>query len=467
MTLRYVRSGASGANNGTSKTDAYTTLAAAMTAAAAGDTIYIASDDSESQASLLKYTSAGTAASGVKVVCVDFSGSTPPVSADIRTTAAITTTSGAVLAFDSSDSFTTYDGIQFTSNSTFNLAWNPRVSLKFRNCALKLSGAGGQGFAATQAGCRTVLENTTLQFGATTGQNILSDGEFFWRDTPSAIAGSTFPTTLFSTPSGYIELDGVDLSALTGTIFGASTNQMMRVRLTDCKINASATIAATPTRYGSIEYARIDSGGTNYKHGKILNSGTESTEIAIVRTGGASDGTTAFAEKIVTTANVSELFPFDSIPIAFWNDTVGSPITVTVEGISGLGAVPNNDDAWLVAQYLGSSSSSRASFASSGKADILASNAALSTSSEAWGGSTTAFKTSVTFTPQQKGPVLLRFMVGKPSFTVYLDPKPTISGVTFAKTHAPRPGIIVNELQGAGASGGLLAHPGLSGGMAA
>jgi len=226
----------------------------------------------------------------------------------------------------------------------------------------------------------------------------------------------------------------------------------------DCKIDAAVTLCSTPNGRGSggLDYARIDAGGTNYKHGRINVAGTESEETTIVRTGGASDGTTPFAEKIVTTANCNQYMPYESIPFSFWNDTVGSPITVTVEGISGLGAVPNNDDIWLEAEYPGSSSSPLASFASSGKADSLASNAALSASSETWGGSTTAFKTSVTFTPQQKGPVVLRMKVGKPSFTVYIDPKPTISGVTFSKTQAILPGMIANDLQ-AGGSGGHIA----------
>jgi hypothetical protein len=49
MTTRYVDSAAAGANNGTSKTDAYTTFAAAIAAMAAGDTILVNSTPTSSR----------------------------------------------------------------------------------------------------------------------------------------------------------------------------------------------------------------------------------------------------------------------------------------------------------------------------------------------------------------------------------------------------------------------------------
>ncbi|WP_027167305.1 hypothetical protein [Mesorhizobium sp. WSM3224] len=425
MTLRYVRSSAAGSANGTNWANAYTTVLAALTAAAAGDTIYVSEDHSETSATLLKHTSPGTVTAPVKVICVDHAGSVPPVSADLRTTAVITSSSGSGLAFDSSDSFTVYDGFAITSAAMFNLCWNPRVFLKFRNCALRLSGSGGN-YAQQQSGTKTILENTTLQFGSVS-QPMLIDNEFVWRNTPSAIQGATLPSTLFSTAIGNIYLDGVDLSALTGILFGAASNQVMRAEMVDCKINASATIGSTPTRYGYIRYTRVDSGGTNYKHGLIKYEGTQSVETTIVLTGGANDGTTSFSWKIVTTANCSEHFPFESLPIAIWNDTTGSSVTATVQGIWGGGAVPNNDDIWCDVEYLGASGSPLASFVNDGKADILASNAAQDAGSGTWGGSTTKFKLNVSFTPQQKGWILLRVKAAKASSTFYIDPKITLS----------------------------------------
>ena len=138
-------------------------------------------------------------------------------------------------------------------------------------------------------------------------------------------------------------------------------------------------------------------------------------ETTIVRTGGASDGTTPIAWKIVTTANCTYSLPFECPPIAIWNDTTGSAVTATVEGIWGGGAVPHDDEIWLDVEYLGDASSPQGSFVNDGKADLLTTAANQTSSSETWGGSTTKFKLAVTFTPQQKGWVYARVKCAKAS----------------------------------------------------
>ncbi len=133
--------------------------------------------------------------------------------------------------------------------------------------------------------------------------------------------------------------------------------------------------------------------------------------------------TTAASFKVVTTANSIWSLPFEAPPIAIWNETVGSAITITLFGIWGGGAVPNNDDFWIEAEYPGSNLTPIALRASSSKADILASNAALSSDGSTWGGSTTQFKTNVTITPQQKGYIYVTPKMAKASTTLYYDTK--------------------------------------------
>jgi hypothetical protein len=194
--------------------------------------------------------------------------------------------------------------------------------------------------------------------------------------------------------------------------------------LVDCKINAAVTVAAGTNPSFTVDLANCDSGAVNYRNERYTYAGAQTTETTIIRSGGASDGTTPVAGKIVTTANaLLWQYPFEAVPIAIWNETVGSATTVTLYGIWGGGAVPNNDDFWIEAAYLGSSGSPIASYASSGKADILASNAALTSDGSSWGGSTTPFKTSVTFTPQQKGFIYVHPKMAKASTTLYYDPK--------------------------------------------
>ncbi|MBZ9659763.1 hypothetical protein LB523_11975 [Mesorhizobium sp. ESP-6-4] len=442
MTLRYVRSGAGGAATGVDWANAYLTLAAALTASAAGDTIYVSEDHAETQATAMTLTSPGSAASPVQVICVNHSGSVPPVSADLRTTATVSTTGASLIRFTGADTVTEYEGIAFSAGSGSSVANlhlsdnSSRATLKFKNCALKLNTTSTSvnincGFN-NQNGVFIVLENTTMQFGSTS-QGCVIAATVFWRDTASALAGATFPSTLFkglASGNGSLDLSGVDLSALAGTIFGAVSSETgQRYVMRDCKINASATISATPTARGSsfVDYIRADSGGTNYKQGRYRYEGSTVQETTIVRTGGATDGTTPLSWKIVTTANSSRHFPYESAVIAIWNDTTGASVTATIEGIWGGGAVPNNDDIWIAVEYLGSSSSPQSSFARTSPADTLAAGGAIASSTATWGGSTTAFKMAATFTPQQKGWIFVIVKAAKASSTFYIDPKITLS----------------------------------------
>src|SRR5687768_5568902 len=95
----YVDSNASGAADGSSWTDAYTTLSAAATAEAAGDNFWVAQDHAETQASAMTIAFPGTAASPNTCICVNKAGSVPPVAADLATTATVTTTGANGLTF--------------------------------------------------------------------------------------------------------------------------------------------------------------------------------------------------------------------------------------------------------------------------------------------------------------------------------------------------------------------------------
>jgi len=118
----------------------------------------------------------------------------------------------------------------------------------------------------------------------------------------------------------------------------------------------------------------------------------------VVRTGGASDGTTPISWKIVTTASATWTFPFSSLPISLWNATTGANRTVTVYGVANSATVPNNDDIWIECSYLGSSSSPLASFKSNTKDSILGTNAALTAdTTSAWDSAATARANSTAY----------------------------------------------------------------------
>ena len=170
----------------------------------------------------------------------------------------------------------------------------------------------------------------------------------------------------------------------------------------DCKLGSSVTVAATPAGPGRTETSliRCDSGDTNYRTEKYSYMGVLTTETTIVRTGGASDGTTPIAWKVVTTANSERIYPFEAFPISIWNETTGSSVTVTVECRGA--SIPNLDEMWMDVEYLGTSGFPLGNFATSGHADLLATGTANTSSSESWGGSTSSFKLSKAITPQEK-----------------------------------------------------------------
>ena len=107
-------------------------------------------------------------------------------------------------------------------------------------------------------------------------------------------------------------------------------------------------------------------------------SGALDQETTIVRTGGASDGTTPIS---LEGRHDGQLQLFAAVRMPADRDLerrhrLGR--TATVEGIWGGGAVPNDDDVWLDVEYLGDASSPQGSFVNDGKANLLTTAAAAS-----------------------------------------------------------------------------------------
>ena len=171
----------------------------------------------------------------------------------------------------------------------------------------------------------------------------------------------------------------------------------------------------------------VDTGDTNYRTERWNFCGNQTTETTIVRTGGASDGTTTLAWRINTSTNSEIEWPFESLPISFWNDTIGSAITITIQGIWGGGAVPTNNDIWMEVFYLGTSGFPLATKASTGRATGLTAASNNPAGSGTWGGSTTKFSMAVTVTPQEKGPITIYIKAGWSSQTFYIDPQPVVT----------------------------------------
>ena len=443
MAVYYVYSGAAGSANGSSWVNAYTTLAAGITGKAAGETLYVAHDHAESTSGNLSIGNVtSTPSNPIKLICVNRSGSVPPVSADLRATAQVTTTGAGNITFTSG--FYIYGIIFFGNTSTIpaiTMGTDTNTALKFDNCSLR-SGATATSLSfglnnGVSAGGYIELVNTTLSFG-NVGSGTRISCDLRWRNTASALLG-TITTALFNFGNSsaigrgaMIECIGVDLSAAgsgkTLVNTASATPTASRARFVDCKLDAAVTKSVVPPGPGALEvdFIRTGSAGVNYAVTCVRYTGTLTEETTIVRTsGGATDGTTKISWKVVTTATCGFTLPFECPVIAIWNDTTGSAKTATIECIGA--AIATDQEVWVELEYLGDAASPQGSFINDGKADILATAANQTSSSETWGGSTAAFKLAVTFTAQQRGWVYCRVKIGKASSTFYIDPLVTLT----------------------------------------
>jgi hypothetical protein len=424
MASYYVYSGAVGAGTGADWANAYTTLATATSGKATSDIFYIAHDHNEATAGTITISIPALG----QFLCVNRAGSVPPVAADLMTGAQVKTSGNNAITLSLSRSywygvtFIPGDGASGTAAITFS------GMSRFERCHFKLASTGvSSTIIATQA----VWENTTVEFSAT-AQGI-TVGALLWKNTALAIVGTTIPTSLIRpSTNGIAVVEGVDLSAIPSgkAVFSNGNNGKFQSIIKDCKLATGVTVSTALNNWGiaGIDVVRCDDAAANYRHERYHGVGTQTTETTIVRTGGASDGVTPISWKIVTAASASVAMPFESMPISVWNDTTGVTKTVTVEGIWGGGAVPDNNDLWIEVEYLGSATDPQGSFVSSGVATILTTASNYPGSAETWGGSTTKFKMSATTgTIQLKGPITARIFAGLPSSTFYIDPKLTVT----------------------------------------
>jgi hypothetical protein len=372
----------------------------ANTYAVAGDTIYLADDHSETRSSGLGLSTLGTVTSPNYLYSIDHTLSLPVSSSGLKTGATVASGVGTASSLNVNQGDSAYwYGVTFSSGSgstTGNIAFATSTGswVKLESCTLKINTTGSSSlqFATTNA-TRVELVNTIWNFGGSTHIVEPGQGTTIWRNTASAIAGSA-PTALFTTVTdGTITIEGVDLSALgSGTTIvngsGISANGCScNFHFIDCKLGASVTIASTPvSRNGPfVDVTRCWSSASTYVQRRYWYTGTLQEETTVIRTNGASDGTTGISWNITTTANVLWLNPFESFPIAIWNPTTASNVTVTLHGIWNSASLPNNDDIWIDVAYLGDSGSPKASFQSESKSNNLATGSALTgDSASAW-----------------------------------------------------------------------------------
>lgn len=452
----YVKSGAGNSSPYANWANAATTLAAAFTAAAAGDTIYVSKSHSESSSGFLNLVSPGTHANPVYIIGVDDTGSPVPPTAT-STGAIIGSTNGWGLAFlgvaysykvdytcdRSSSNFAAIFGIDpGSTTSPGSACW------VFDSCNL-IQGSvnSGSPIQIGRPNTSTGYKQSSAQFKncvvkfSNSSQKLLALGNLDWLGGSLNVAAAVPNTLLFlgdttdlSTPQ--VNIRGVDLSGIgSNALVNVTGSAQGFASIANCKI-ASGTVVTTGTFAGIygpvVEMDNCDSGATNYRSSRNTPVGSVVTETTKVRTGGASDGTTTLSWKMATGSNSKfPAFALATKEMAIWNDTTGSSKTLTVEFLHDSLTALTNGDIWLELQYLGSSGAPVSTFISNAKADVLAAASNHAASGATW--TTTGLTNpnkqalSLTFTPQSKGYLQVKVYLAKASYTVYVDPLLTVA----------------------------------------
>lgn len=439
MAIYYVRSGATGLNNGTSWTDAYTAFASAVTAATTnGDFIYVAHDHAEDLGADTTYTFGAH----VTVLCVN-------------TGTGAVTTGGVIGPTSSSVSITlngafrvAIHGLTFRNAGTLNKGFVINGSIgghfELRECVLSIgttsigarlelssSGASARGFVN--------LYKVTFRFGHAS-QGIIAHTHATLQECSLDGAG-TIPTTLFSSAirAARVVCMGCDLSAVTGTLVPNNINGTFYYEFINCRLGSGVVPFATQTTSpnkssGSVTVIDCAAGDQHYHFAHYDALGSTVVDTGVYANDGAQyDGTNRCSWKITTTADCSYWTPYTSPWFTKYHAATAS-ITPYVEALrDGSTTAYTDAELWLELAAKTTSGSTQSTIYSDRMAPLgTPANQAAGVGLSGWtgeGGSAWSGKldSGSAFTPAEIGDIAVRVVFGKPSSVVYVDP--TIRGV--------------------------------------
>lgn len=438
----YVRStDGNDADNGSTWALAKALLTGASAIEAAGDTIFVSDNHAESVASAT-ITLSGSNSSPVRILCVDDAAEPPTALAETATITITGTTfsiTGTVYVY----------GIIFIFTTTSSSAMGFQTSAHgqtYEKCIFRVTGASTStaiNFGGTGTGNHQITELINCKFRLAGSAHSIGINRTVHIIGGSWETGGTVPSGIFNlgqgARGGHLLVDGFDFSNINTTtnLVQTMTEGSSRAVFRNVKLPASWTgliVASGALKMGSrVELWNSDSADTNYRMWIEDYSGSIKQETTIVKSGGASDGTTTLSWKMASSANIAyPVLTLDSPEIySKWIESVGSSVTATVEIVhdsqgSGTSGAFTDDEIFIDLYYLGTSGVPLSLLATDRKAHVLATAADQDSSSETWTttGLTTPVKQklSVTFTPQEKGVVFAVVRLAKASKTVYINP---------------------------------------------
>lgn len=437
----YVYSGAGGSNNGTSWTDAYTSIAS-TTGVAAGTEILVASDHAESNtAGLTLAWSNGTFASPIKIISVNSSDDSYLAGASVTRgdagNFADIVLNGNILCFGVS---WTAGRIQLATTET------AQVRQDFYDCefALNQANAGYDRLLMGNNSARLTIRLVNCTYDSSTATSwdsivVQGLGIYVFSGLTLSLPG-TVSNAMFNGPANAVAtsqalIENSDLSGIQNLVNTANGGHQYTFRR--CKLHASWS-STTGTKNNAVQRVLVEScdDGTITVPALGLSSfdtfyGKVTTTLSKYRTGGASDGlqANAYSWEMVTNSNALEIYnALESPPLVRFVDPDASISGATAKGIATstkctLFATPtalttDGDSTW-----------NGTGVGTKQKISVTLTNGDTLTVFVASGGTLNDddFWIEVFEPDQVGGPVSVKCYLAKPSTTVYVDPLPVIS----------------------------------------
>jgi hypothetical protein len=366
-------------------------------------TIFLGHDHAESRSSnfiglnTANYTNNLNNGNSLDIVCVSTAGSVPPVSADLSTAGAITTTGSNGIAIAGGTYRWVY-GITFTAGTSANISIDfsgENSDRFFENCVFALGAGTGSGanmnFNGSCGrqhfkGCTFTFSNTGHNFGG--GRvNCEFDNCTFNGSSP------TVNGLFLGSAGGYAIFRNCDFSAWTNAIFHSGTSNVNSTFIfRDCKMPTGWTPGdnfanGVTNTSETLIFSRCNTAGVANQWQFWQNDGAGNNIQAdnlTARVGGLADAGTPVSWRVTTKTNVT-MNSSDARPpmLAEWNPVTGANVTATIFGVINAAALPTNDYCFFDIDYLGNSDTLGVR-KSSRIADYLATPAAVTADTSDW-----------------------------------------------------------------------------------
>ncbi len=431
MATIYYDAGATGSGDGSSFANAYTTMAAAVSAMFANDVLFVASDSRESITVDTAYTFPGNNS----VICVNKVSGNPETQEAAGGYLGHTSTNRSIVFACPSRLYVYGMELVVTGNDQIRVSPTDGQHTELEDCHIRLNGSNSffdLGALNNDANRYVRMRGGKITFGnANNGVRHYSAAVF-----EGVVLAGTAPSVLV--PSGsragnLMRWEGCDLSLVTGTLVAGNTTEPSRIDFINCKLGSGVTrLSYSATNLSGTDVFLFDcaSGDEHYhfEHHNALGSLTTVTSI-YANDGAKYDGTNGCCWKIETTANAYLFMPYITPWFDQYHDGT-SAVTPSIEILRDGSTTPfTNVQVWGEWAYKGTAGSTMTTLTHDRRA-VLGSvsnqdnGAGLSNwtgeSGSAWSGKLEA---PGTITPAEIGHIRGRVCVGLPSTVVYVDPQ--------------------------------------------